>query len=231
MFFIVWGFRARFKRGEPVVFFCPKEGGDRQGHHGVARRWFTLFWIPLIPLKVLNEYVECETCHTRYDESVLQRPTTANLSEVLSNAVRVLTAMIVRVGDQSSDAMRAAAVTDIAVVTPGYTDDTLASDVAVVDPSRAEEYVHPLADGLETAGKERFLADLCRVALAADTITDDQRRLIESTGRAIGLTPAHVSGIVSTVVSASSPAAPPSLGAPPALDAPPAAEPPTPPQA
>ncbi len=225
MFFIVWGFRARFKRGEPVVFFCPKEGGDRQGHHGVARRWFTLFWIPLIPLKVLSEYVECETCHTRYNQDVLQRPTTANLSEVLTNAVRVLTAMIVRVGDQANTSMRSAAVTDIAVVTAGYTDETLASDIAAVDPSQAEQYVHPLADGLETAGKERFLADLCRVALAAGTITDDQRRLIESTGRAIGLTPAHVSGIVSTVVSASSPAAPPTLGAPPAADPPAAPQP------
>jgi hypothetical protein len=219
VFFIVWGFRARFKRGEPVVFFCPKEGGDRQGHHGVARKWFTLFWIPLIPLKVLDEYVECDTCHTRFSQGVLQRPTTANLSEVLTNAVRVLTAMIVRGGDQSSDAMRAAAVTDIAVVTPGYTDETLISDMAAVDPNQAEQYVHPLAEGLETAGKERFLADLCRVALAGGTITDDQRRLIESTGRAIGLTPAHVSGIVSTVVSARSPA-PRELGAPPAAEPP-----------
>lgn len=206
---LIWGFRVRLNLGEAVAFFCPTCGGDRAGRRGVARRWFTFFWIPLIPLKVVGELVQCDTCATQFDAGVLDRPTTSALGQVLSNAVRVLTAMIVRSGDAEQPAMRGAAVASVRSVVDGYDDATLSSDLLAVDTSLAEQYVHPLADGLEVAGKERVVADLTRVAMAGGTVTDDQRRLLEATGRGLGLTPAHITGIVSSVVSASTPAPPP----------------------
>lgn len=202
---IIFGFRIRFRTTGTIAFFCPRCGGDRMGDQRTARRWFTVFWIPVIPLNQVGEVVECTTCHTRYEPDVADQPTTASLSEILGNAVRVLTAMIVRTGDTDNAAMRAAAVTDGRVVTDGYDDATLTSDVAAVEPAMAEQYVGPLAQGLQVAGKERLLGDLVRVALAGGTITPDQRRLIDLTGRGLGLTPAHVTGIVSSVVAARSP--------------------------
>lgn len=205
---IIFGLRVRYRITGSSAFFCPNCGGDREARHGSARRWFTLFFIPVIPLNVVAEFVQCGTCQHRYEPSVLDRPTTSALSEVLGNAVRVLTAMMVRGGDVSSAPMRAAAVAHISAVNPSYDDATLLSDVGAVEPTTAELYVHPLADGLQVAGKERFLADLCRIALTGGTITSDQRWLLDATGRGLGLTPAHVAGIVSSVVSASTPPAP-----------------------
>ena len=211
---LIWGFKVRFKLTAAIVFFCPTCGGDRHGHQGQARRWFTFFWIPIIPLKVVGEFVQCDTCHTRYDLSVLDRPTTASLSEVLYNAVRAITVLVVGAGDRSQPSLRAAAVADIRAVVADYGEATLDTDLAAIDPSWAEQYVGPLTNGLEVAGKERFLGDLTRVALAGGTITDDQRRLFDIVGRGIGLTPAHITGIIQSVVSASSPSAPPSLDPP-----------------
>lgn len=211
---LIWGFKVRFKLGEQVVFFCPACGGDRQGHRGTARRWFTFFWIPIIPLKVVGEFVQCDICQARYEPSVLERPTTAALSEVLANAVRVVTVMVVGTGESTQPDMRVAAVRDIKVVVPDYDEATLSSDLAAVDPSWAEQYVGPLAAGLEVAGKERFVADLTRVALAGGTVADDQRRLLDTVGRGLGLTPAHLTGIIQSVVAASSPTAPPAIDPP-----------------
>ncbi|MCU1496392.1 MAG: hypothetical protein JWM47_345 [Acidimicrobiales bacterium] len=216
---VLFGFRIRLRTTATTTFFCPRCGGDRQGHQRVARRWFTCFFLPVIPLNQVGGLVECTTCHTRYEPHVADQPTTALLSEILGNAVRVLTAMIVRTGDPRDGALRAAGITLARTVTSDYDDVTLTSDVLAVDPASAEQYVAPLADGLRTAGKERLLSDLVRVALAAGTITPDQRRLIDTVGRAMDLTRAHVTGIVSSVASGRSPEADPPRAEPPTGDA------------
>jgi hypothetical protein len=197
---LVFGFKIRLSTVASLVLFCPTCGGDRVGARRSARRWFTLFWIPLLPLNRVGEVVECETCHTRYDPSVADQPTTASLAAILDDAVRVLTAMIVRTGRPESAVLRYAAVDHVARVLPAYDDAVLAGDVAALDPALAEQYVAPLADGLEVTGKERLVADLVRVAMADGTVTADQRRIIDLTGRGLGLTPTHVTGIVTSVV-------------------------------
>ncbi|HEX2577453.1 MAG TPA: hypothetical protein VHK88_13945 [Aquihabitans sp.] len=202
---IIFGFRIRFRTTGTISFFCPRCGGDRVGDRRSARRWFTVFWIPVLPLNQVGELVECTTCHTRYEPHVADQPTTADLSQILGNAVRVLTAMVVRTGDAGDAPMAATAVTHVREALPGYDDATLASDVAAVDPALAEQYVAPLAEGLQITGRERLLGDLVRVALAGGTITPDQRRVIDLAGRGLALTPAHVTGIVTSVVAARSP--------------------------
>ena len=51
------------------------------------------------------------------------------------------------------------------------------------------------------------MADMVQVALAAHTITSHQRWLLEAAGRGLGLTPMHVTGIISAVAAAVEPAA------------------------
>lgn len=201
---IVFGFKIRLTTVSSLVFFCPTCGGDRPAARRSARRWFTVFWIPVIPLKRVGEVVECERCHTRFDPGVADRPTSADLADVLATAVRVLTAMVVRTGDPTDDVMRAAALAHVRGSSPDHDAGTLANDVATVDPALAEQYMGPLDEALEVGGKERLLADLVRVCLAGGTVTADQRRVIDLAGRGLGLTPAHVTGIVSSVVAGSS---------------------------
>lgn len=199
---LIFGVRIRFRTIATVAFFCPRCGGDRQGQRRTARRWFTLFWLPVVPLDQVGEVVECATCRTRFEPAVADAPTSAALSEILGNAVRVLAAMVVRTGDPTDPALRAAAVASVRLVDEAYDDATLAGDAAAVDPALAESYVAPLGEGLQVSGKERFLGDLVRVALAGGTITPDQRRVIDLAGRGLDLTPAHITGVVTSVVSA-----------------------------
>ena len=202
---LIWGFKVRRKTTGSVAFFCPRCGGDRNALVQSARRWFTFFWIPIIPLKQLGTVVTCGTCQTSFDEQVLDLPTTASLAEVLTNAVHALTLMVVRTGDPAHPGLRDHAVRDLHAAVAGYDASGLDRDLAAVDPALAEQYVAPLAAGLEVAGKERFVADLVRLALAGGTVTADQRRVLDLAGRGLGLTPVHITGIVSSVVAARSP--------------------------
>lgn len=72
MFFIV-GIRSRRTTVGTGRFRCPNEGGDRPYHHVRARRWLTLFFIPLIPLGTQAEWVRCDGCGATYGPDVLHR--------------------------------------------------------------------------------------------------------------------------------------------------------------
>src|SRR5690606_15809172 len=121
------------------AFFCPSCGGDRTGDRKSARRWFTFFWIPLIPLKVIGEFVQCQTCGGQCSPAVLEAPTTAALGGVLNNADHARTLMMVRVADHPSAALHAHAVQDLRGVAPGYDEATLHREVAQVEPGLAEQ--------------------------------------------------------------------------------------------
>ncbi len=195
---LIFGIKVRLSTVEDGDFFCPHCGGDRHFARRRARRWFTLFFIPLIPLGVVGELIECATCRTRFDEGVLHVPTTASMTSMLDAAVRVSTAAIVQAGDPTNPALRQAAVASVLAVGVAYDDATLVSDVDVIDRSQVTAYIEPLAPGLDVTGKERFVADLVRVAWAGGTLSAGQRGIVDSVGRSLGLTPAHVAGIVAT---------------------------------
>ena len=72
MFFIV-GIRDRRTAREAGVFHCPNEGADRPYRHMRARRWFTVFLIPLIPLGVHRRWLSCQGCGTTYGIDVLRQ--------------------------------------------------------------------------------------------------------------------------------------------------------------
>jgi hypothetical protein len=72
MIFIA-GVKVRTTTVDTGTFQCPNEGGDRRYQHLRARRWATLFFIPVIPLDQRGEWVECLGCGSTYRTDVLDR--------------------------------------------------------------------------------------------------------------------------------------------------------------
>jgi hypothetical protein len=72
MFFIA-GLKSRTKTVAEGRFRCPNEGADRPYRHLHARRWFTLFFIPLLPLGTQGEWVRCGGCGAQYGPDVTAR--------------------------------------------------------------------------------------------------------------------------------------------------------------
>lgn len=69
--FVLFGLTSRRKTVESGQFHCPNEGASRPFRHEQARRWFTLFFIPLIPLGTQGEWVSCRSCGATYPPDVL----------------------------------------------------------------------------------------------------------------------------------------------------------------
>jgi hypothetical protein len=69
---IIFGTRVRRRVIGEGQFYCPKCSALRAYKHIKASRYFALYFVPLIPMGKLGEYVECQTCGTAYEPGVLQ---------------------------------------------------------------------------------------------------------------------------------------------------------------
>ena len=74
VFFLIWGTKGITTTKGTGRFVCPVCAGDRSYIHKQVRRFFTLYFIPLIPLNIVGTYVECQTCRGAFQDSVLERP-------------------------------------------------------------------------------------------------------------------------------------------------------------
>lgn len=69
--FIVFGTRGRQTKLSEGEFYCPTCHASRHYERKLARNFFSLYFIPLIPLNKGTEFIECMTCHNAYSTAVL----------------------------------------------------------------------------------------------------------------------------------------------------------------
>jgi transcription elongation factor Elf1 len=88
---IIFGTRVRHKVIGEGQFFCPKCQARRAYKHKRASRYFALYFVPLIPMGQLGEFVECQACGTAFEPGVLQmkapvqpRPAQGGLAQMLN---------------------------------------------------------------------------------------------------------------------------------------------------
>ena len=196
---VVWGWRTVFRVIGSGVFSCPSCGADRNYERRRAQRFFTLFFIPLIPLKVLGEFIRCTACKTDFRESVLARPTATQFTDLLQNTVRGVMVNVLRRGGSGHPAPLDVAVQEIvACGAIGYSQADLAQDLRVV-PEDLTQLLAGLAGQLSEAGREALVRGAIRVAAADGPVDAQERAVIDGVGAALGMTQAHVAGVVASV--------------------------------
>lgn len=189
--FILFGFKVRGKVLDTGTFACPREGGDRAYERRELRRWFTLFFVPLIPLNVVGEVVSCTSCGSDWDPAVLSRPTTERLRGDLGGLVTLVARRLAGpAGSTSPTAVEFVESVGGDVAALGTDSDIAPSDLE----ARAAE----LHGSLSTPGVERLVASAMRVADADGGIDDDDLRVLTALARGLGLTESHFRGILAT---------------------------------
>jgi hypothetical protein len=163
------------------------------------RRWFTLFFIPVIPLKVTGEFVECDTCRQAFKTVVLSTPTTATLQAELTWAMREAIATLLRAG-RTPGAEAAAVAVLRSFDDRAWTVEELAHDVDTLDTGHLQDRLGHLAGTLNEQGKERFVSACAQVASTGGVVSADGRAAIEQIAGWLLMTPAHARGIIDQTV-------------------------------
>jgi len=193
---IIFGLRVFYRTIAQGTFHCRRCGGDRQYRHRAGRRWFTLFFIPVIPLNSLGEHVQCTTCRTRYVTDALNQPTTAQMQAALPAGMRAAVSAMLRSGDPASPASRQRAIEAvIGAGTPGYDEAMLNADLMMPFDS-IRPALNQVGAQLTIQAREWYLAEVIRIAMADGTLTEGERHASLAIGVELGMTQAQVVGVV-----------------------------------
>ena len=193
---LIWGLRVFYHTVSQGTFHCRTCGGDRQYRQRAGRRFFTLFFIPVIPLTKTGAHVQCMTCKTRYVTDVLSLPTAAQMQAALPAGMRAAAAAMLAAGDRRSAAARQRAVAAVqGAGARGYCDADLEADA--VQPAEAtRSALGQVARQLTPDAKEWFLAETVRVGMADGPLTDSERRIAGLIAADLGMTQAQAVGVV-----------------------------------
>ena len=149
---LIFGVNVRYVPMEAGTFHCPDEGGDRGYTLLEARRWFTLFFIPLIRLGLLGHVVECDSCHRRYDQRTLHLPTSASMEHKIEVAARALFGAVAE-SHPHPDAVAIELERFLGV--PAYCGSDLVAHSRILTPAQRDEVLAAAGDVLDPVTRKR----------------------------------------------------------------------------
>jgi zinc-ribbon family len=196
---IIFGIRVFYRSIGQGAFHCQRCGGDREYRHLAGRRWFTLFFIPVIPLGQAGDHVRCTVCGTRYRMEVLSLPTAAQMQAALPAGMRAAALIMLRAGGGSSGPARRRAIDAIkGAGLADYDDTALDTDLSAL-ARPGQDLAGPLnrlTVQLAVPAREWFLAEAVRIGLADGMLSGDERNAAQEIAAELGMTPAQARGVI-----------------------------------
>jgi uncharacterized membrane protein YebE (DUF533 family) len=200
---IIFGTRGVTWTGESGEFNCPGCGGSRQNYtRKTVRRFFTLYFIPVIPLNKVGEFIECQRCHNTYNEQVLrfdpaaeQAKKRAEFIEHLKR-VMILTALADgQVDDAERDAIRQQyqSLSGATLSGADLERELALGRQAAISPA---EYSRRFAGELNDHGKEIVIRSVHSVLIAGGVLEQPEHDLLNDLATALQISEAHFRGIL-----------------------------------
>ena len=202
---IIFGSRGVRMKGGSGSFYCPQCGGTRQYTHQKMRRFFTLYFIPLIPLDLIGEYIECHYCHGTFKPEVLQYDPRSEQrrvdTQIRTTLKRALLSVLVADG-APSDAARNAALDAMRTVAndPNLTRQDIDTMVepAMKRVTNPTNDVAAIIEALDYGAREGLIRAAIGIALADGAMNAAEEKQIRALAKATGITEAHLTGIMAT---------------------------------
>ena len=202
---IIFGTRGVTTTPEQGHFQCPTCASQQAYALKRVRRFFTLYFIPLIPLDSLGEYVECGTCRDSYNTAVLDyNPANDQQqmeAEYYTAIKKVMIYILLADGIIDDEEVKTTQQIYQDVSGKSISEQALLAEIDEVSKSQIplSTYLTRLQGCLNDTGKEMVMTAAMHVALADGVFQDEEQVLIAKIGDELGMTRAHVQGVVSSV--------------------------------
>lgn len=204
---IIFGTRSVKFTKEEGDFHCPQCESKTKYRHRSARRFFTLYFIPLIPLDKLGEYVECRTCKGTFIPKVLDYQQSAAADNFLSEYEKAVkhSMVLMMLADGEIDPNEKSTVLQIVNKFSHNDIDMAELENYIEETQRKPEgvgtYLKGVAPRLNAHGKEVIIKCALSVAAADGHIDPDEIALLQEMAQAMEMSSAHLRGIMEEMMS------------------------------
>ncbi len=203
---IIFGTRGVTYSAGSGDFHCPECRSTLQYSHKRVRRFFTLYFIPLIPLDLHGEYIECQRCRGTYRLDVLDLDPQADAADFeaeFHHAVkRVMVQMMLADGVIDEEEVKAIRRIYGQLTGNEMSDDDVRSEIAQVERERQDiaATLATCAGVLNDDGKEMVVKAAFLVAAADGVFQDEEKVMLADIGHALSMSNAHVNGVISSML-------------------------------
>ncbi|MFL2571750.1 MAG: TerB family tellurite resistance protein [Parvicellaceae bacterium] len=198
---IIFGTRGVPSTVKEGSFHCPQCNNDQNFRHRKVRNFFTLYFIPLIPLGSAGEYVECRNCKGTFIPRILEQGSiNDDFMALYENAMRH--SMIkMMLADGIIDENEKRLVLDI-INRFGNNDlnenelDDLIKEIEL-DKKDVAHYLKQICSSLNEHGKETIIKCALNIAIADGNFDESEKQMIIKMGEALEMSSSHLKGIFS----------------------------------
>ncbi len=181
-------------------FFCPTCRADRAYVHRRVRRFVTLYGVPVLPLDLLGEYVECRHCRGTFPIGATETgPDTAPIEAEFHVAMRrVMIQMMIADGVIDDQEIEAVARFYRQVTDRNLDPERIRAEAEELSASDEPltDYVAQVRGQLNDYGKEIVIRAALSVASADGYFSDEEKQFLTELGAAMDMSPPHLRGVL-----------------------------------
>ncbi|MFO1066357.1 MAG: DUF533 domain-containing protein [Pirellulales bacterium] len=152
---IIYGTRGITSTLSSHQFHCPRCSSPRSGLLKQVRTFFTLYFIPIIPLNVRGRYIECDSCNGTFGEEILDYNPAQEVEKTNTQLLRIM--VMSALADGVVDANERAEIEKQYMQIAGLpvTQSVLDDEIRMASASGADlnSYVANIAPGFSAHGK------------------------------------------------------------------------------
>ncbi|CAN5280178.1 zinc-ribbon domain-containing protein [soil metagenome] len=220
---IIFGTRGITTNPDKGTFFCPSCGPETPFRWRRVRRFFTLYFIPVIPMNMLGEYIECQRCKGTYDIQVLQFDPAKAADEMEAQYQvgmrQVMITMLLADGEIDEGEIDAIRRIYRELCGKDLDEATLRQQIDELHAQgiSVQQILGGFSGMLNPHGQEKVLEAAYLVAMADGDFHESEQALLVQIGETLGLSKAHFRGLMDSLTSGERVTAPVSSSNPPPL--------------
>ena len=203
--FLIAGIKGETTTANTGEFYCPECNCIRMGSHKQVHEKATVFFISVVNLRFLGEYIECQSCSSTYKMEVLNYDPEKEHEKIdamyLLGIKKVMTMMMLADGKIDDNEKRMMEDIYFRMADSELQDIEIENEIEYCNahPFKLEEFLKELFPQLNDSGRETIIKVAYWVSISDGDIDSEEEKLLMKLAKIFQISSAHLKGIIAEV--------------------------------